>query len=240
MKQMKSLMVALALLMGVTFTSCMNDNESSWDRALYVTVDESGLWGGVTLMTDDGFTLVPTNPEMLKTTAGTYVDRAFIYLKWAEGVEFDGDIKKKYQVTIIAPSLVPTKDMTDRADTIKADLPLALLGEIWGANGRYLNVPFRFQFSNQEVIAFDLYPEKVEDNVLVMRLRQSLGKENSTNQQDAFISFKIPALSRINNLLEQAGQPTVEASNDSVYVKVIAKGNNETLTTKNVKIKVIN
>ncbi|MCP3893759.1 hypothetical protein [Bacteroides sp.] len=250
MKHVNFLMVALMIIMGTTVTSCMNgSNESSYDGVAIVTVEES-IYGGILVTTDDGFRLIPTNPEVLKTSATEYVKRAQIAIKWAEGVVFDGDKEKTYKMSIVQAYGVANKKYCDQVDTLKNSYPIVELGKyVSGANGRYLNVPFTFNYnSTKEAVAFDLYPVKADGNELVMKLCQSVGSKDGYSSQTHMVSFELPTVSVINELLNRyQGQHGVEGgvlerpANDSIMVKIIADGrNDQKLTTELVKIRIRN
>lgn len=251
MKQMKFLAIAFTLLMSVAFTSCVDsDGGNSTDGITYVTVQENSIYGGVTLLTDDGYTLVPTNPELLKTSATTYAKRAVLGFQWAEGVEFDADRKKTYAMTIINGSFIPTKKYCDQPDTIKTTYPLAAMqerGTVWGANGNYLTAIFKFNFQSQKPFGFDLYPIKAEDDRLTMKLCQTVGEKDAYNATDYVMSFQLPTVSEINRLLSrnegvqgiEGGELIVPNNTDSISVRIVANGANETsLQTEFVKIKI--
>lgn len=247
------MMVALTLLMGVAFTSCMDngDGGNSADAASYVTVVENSMSGGVTLLTDDGFKLIPSNSEVLKVSATAYIERALVGIKWAEGVVFDGDRNKSYKMTIVAPlEAVNTRKSTNMIDTIKTTYPLVALSDgLSGANGRYLTVAFDFNYKSLNEVAFELYPVKAENDQLTMKLCQTAGSKESFNSPyKTLMSFgPLPTAREINELLVRYnGENGVEGgmltvpNNDSISVKIIADGTNESvLATKFVKVKII-
>lgn len=249
MKQMKFLAITLILLMGVAFTSCIDsDGGDSYDTATYVTVLDNSIYGGVTLLTDDGYTLLPSNPEVLKITATDYVKRAVVGVKWAEGVVFDHDRNKRYKVDIVAREGLPSKTYCSLPDTIKNSYPIVSLGEktLWGANGNYLTFSFTFNYESQSPVVFDLFPYKAEGDKLTMKLCQSVGAKNAYNSQDYMMSFELPSSNTINELLEHnigtqgiEGGELVVPANDSILVKIIAEGSNSSqLETDFVKVRI--
>lgn len=243
MKQLKFGVILFAVAMSVTMTSCMDgNNESPYDAAALVTVSET-LYGGVVLTTDDGYRLIPTNPDMLKISATEYIERVQIIFKWGEGVVFDRNHAKTYQITVVGREGIPTKELCNRPDTIQKNYPLASFYGVSGANGEYLNIAFSFNYTySTERISFDLYPVKATDDELTMKLSQSVGTEGYITS-DQFMSFTLPSLNEINALLSQyQGQYGVEGGalqqSDSIWVKVIADGKSDQLVTKPVKIKI--
>lgn len=246
------MMVALTLLMGVAFTSCMDngDGGGGYDAASYVTVLENSMYGGVTLLTDDGYRLSPSNPEVLKVSATAYIERALVGIKWAEGVVFDGDRNKIYKMSIAGAEAMNTRKSTNMIDTIKTTYPLVALSDgLSGANGSYLTVAFDFNYKSMNEVAFELYPVKAENDQLTMKLCQTAGSKESFNSPSkALMSFgPLPTAREINELLVRYnGENGVEGgmltvpNNDSISVKIIADGTNESvLATKFVKVKII-
>lgn len=250
MKQMKFLAITFILLMGVAVTSCMDsDNGDSADTVTYVTVLDNSIYGGVTLLTDDGYYLVPTNSEVLKVSSTEYAKRALVGVKWNEGVVFDRDRTKKYGMSIVAPLMgLPAKTYCNAPDTIKNSYPIVNLDEnsLWGANGSYLTVGFTFNYQNSTAISFDLFPYEAEGDKLTMKLCQSVGSKNAYDSQDYIMSFELPSSYTINELLQRnegiqgikGGELTVPA-NDTISVKIIADGTNSSaIETKYVKMKI--
>lgn len=246
------MMVALTLLMGVAFTSCMDngDGGGGYDAASYVTVLENSMYGGVTLLTDDGYRLSPSNPEVLKVSATAYIERALVGIKWAEGVVFDGDRNKIYKMSIAGAEAMNTRKSTNMIDTIKTTYPLVALSDgLSGANGSYLTVAFDFNYKSMNEVAFELYPVKAENDQLTMKLCQTAGSKESFNSPSkTLMSFgPLPTAREINELLVRYnGENGVEGgvltvpNNDSISVKIIADGTNESvLATKFVKVKII-
>lgn len=250
MKQLKFLAITFILLMGVAVTSCMDSNNGeSADTVTYVTVLDNSFYGGVTLLTDDGYYLVPTNSEVLKVSTTEYVKRALVGVKWSEGVVFDRDKNKKYSMSIVAPLMgVPAKTYCNAPDTIENSYPIVSLDEnsLWGANGSYLTLGFTFNYQRATAISFDLFPYAAEDDKLTMKLCQSVGSKNAYDSQDYLISFELPSSRTINELLQRSvgvqgieGGELIVPDNDTISVKVIAEGaNSSALETKYVKMKI--
>lgn len=251
MRQLKFLAIAFTLLLSVVFTSCMDSGtESNTDAVAYVTIQES-TFGGVTLLTDEGFKLHPSNPEVLKISATEYAKRAQIGIQWAEGVTFDGDKSKTYKMTIVAPLYgIDTKKYCDRPDTIQTTYPLVALvekGSIWGAHGQYLTAIFKINYQRNMPFAFDLFPIKAENDQLTMKICQTVGQKDASIQGDYRISFQLPSARMINEMLTMyEGKQSIEGgelivpANDSISVKLVADGvNNSFLETEFVKMKIL-
>jgi hypothetical protein len=233
-----ALMAMLAVWMGTMFTSCLNsDGGDSWDTTAIVTVKD--YMGVPTLLTDDGYTFIPSNPSLLQYSDGTYAKRCEIAFSWNEGVVFDNDRDKTYKITIVQTGYVyPVREYYNQVDIIENDFSINEVTQFWGANGEYLTVSWKFYYTNtNEAIGFELYPESVEDDVLVMRLRQSLGT-SGTNTSAYFMSFTLPTLSYINDKLETE----LKSTNDSIQVKIAynnkLSGSDEVAKTSPIKIKI--
>lgn len=232
-KKINFLAIAFALLMGVSFTSCLdsnNDNNNNYDWAGYVTVKQS--MGSPYMLGDDGILYYPTNPDVLKITSatgsGSYVERAMVLLKYVDntGTKAGGG----RSVTIVRGSSVPTKDLCDQPDTIKTTIPLQNLNYAQGVKD-YITVDFYFNYFPGTNFSFDLYPEKVQDDLLTLRLKQTYGKENYGNTQEYVVSYRIPYFQKLQSQLEELGLSTLTPKNDSIYVKILGTGaNNSDLT----------
>ena len=238
MKQMKFFLLALTVLMGVSFTSCMdNDNESPYDYLYYMTVQE-GFLGDITLLSDEGYKFQPSNPVALKTTSGEYVERALVGLKFPEGTQLTADKAVTYPAEIVAAQSLYTKNMCNMPDTIQHEYPLVSLDKgAWAANG-YLTLAFAYNGYPSSPNSFDLVPEKAEGNVLTVSLKHSYGKENVNNPLGAFMCFKIPSIPEINGILERKETPsTLTPSDNEIKIVIEAKGSNQTLKVDDIKLK---
>lgn len=95
MKQIKFLMMALTLLMGVTFTSCLDsgDSESTFDWAGYVYV--RSYMGGVYFKDQAGNTLYPTSASLAQVEAnGFKVSDSKFALIYVKHVDKEGTTPK--------------------------------------------------------------------------------------------------------------------------------------------------
>ncbi len=233
-KKIKFLGVVFTLLLGISFTSCLNsdNNESSWDIYAFVTV--KNYMGSVYLLGDDGVTYYPTNPDVLKITstggATEYVERAAIYLKYVDNAA--GSTTTTRTVTIVSGNNIPVKSLCDKPDTIKTTVPLQSLNYNWGANG-YITVDFNFNYYSGTNFAFDLYPEAVQGDLLTLRLKQTYGKANGNSLQEYLVSYKIPYFQSLQNQLENMGLGVLTPVQDSIYVTILGTGPNNTDLTVN-------
>lgn len=228
MKQIKLLMAALALIMGVSFTSCLDSGDSGdvWDLGGYMTVQQ--YMGSVTLLMDNGVIIYPTNSSdlILDTKNGTYPERVVAYCKLLEGDEFSEN-KKSYQAQVISWSQVPVKAFCTLPDTINAEkvIPLQSVYGGWAANG-YINASFVFNYTGA-AFDFELYPEAAENDKLTLRLKQTAGSAGSGQLVEYVYSFRQPSLSALQEQLEEMGLSQLTPVNDSISVTIIGTGEHD-------------
>ena len=253
MKQMKFFLAAvMAVVMGMSVTSCMKDSESAYDIGVYASVVDDIT--SVTLLGDDGNAYYPVNPNALKANGETsYPKRVFVYLKYAEGVTAES---AKKNVTIVQYSTLYTRSLCLRPDTIKADLPLAGLTDFGVVNATtvmyenvsaYCNVVFSIYIDNSAAVV-DLVPVTATGNELTVKLQQTVGNKDAVYQTTGYASFSIPSVSEINAALalaqetsegeETSETPTLVPEGGKIKIKIIGTGKNQNydLSSKEVKI----
>lgn len=229
---MKLFVTAMAVLLGTTFTSCLNsNNESSWDGMAYATLQE-GTFGGVTLLGDDGITYTPNNPTALQYTNGDFPDRVMFYYKFVEG-EFFSKEKTKYNISVVTASVIPVRDFTTRPDTIQNDYKMKKLESVWmGAQG-YLNTVFSFYYKTDAIIGFEMHPVKAGNDTLYVKLQHTIGGgEDTYNSGNILISFKMP-----NQYEIKSKYPELTTTNDSVYINIQGNFNETNSAIKPFKVK---
>ncbi|MCD7898608.1 MAG: hypothetical protein LUH22_01650 [Bacteroides sp.] len=239
MKQIKFLMVvALAIFMGTTMTSCLDSNDGDYpDIQSFVTVDKSSMWETISLLTDDGYTLLPTNPSFLEISSGVYPDRAFVYAKYANDEQFT-EGKTTYNVTLTNGYSIPTKEFCTQPDTIVNATDLTSLNKyFWAANG-YLNLEIGFTYDSNKYQAFDIYPTEVDGDELTLKVVHSYGSSNNSYGTSTTIySFEMPYEFEFNNLLNELELGPLTPVQDSIYVTVIGDGSyDSTLSTNKTRI----
>ena len=228
MKNLKSLMAALALMMGaMTMVSCLSDGESTstYDGGALATVRE--YMGTVYLYGDDGVTYYTTNSDFIRITSNTnqtsYPERVEVYFKYVDSNESAASTTR--QITIVAARQVLTKPLCNMPDTIQTRVPLRELTYAYSANG-YITAFFSFYYENGGY-GFDLYPESSKDDEVTMRLVQSYGKEQTYGQNySIYHSFRQPSFEELQEQLEEQGLQPLVPVQDSVYVKVVGWGMN--------------
>ena len=107
------------------------------------------------------------------------------------------------------------------------------LNNIWAKNG-YVNIPFTFKTTQTLTPdAFHLYVTGIEKDTLVTKFRQSIGSENAYQTSGGVISFAMPFKDvEFNQLYRQ-----LETKQDSIVIKVSAKGENGVTLVKTAKYK---
>ncbi len=111
MKKINFFALALALLMGISFTSCLDsDNNAGYDAAGYVRVASSMY--GVQLKDLDGNRFLPTMASLaalkqqgVDLTSSEY-DLVYVYLKWVEETANKTKAGEARQVELVAASPV--------------------------------------------------------------------------------------------------------------------------------------
>nr|WP_320059057.1 hypothetical protein [uncultured Bacteroides sp.] len=223
MKKMKFVALALTLLMGISFTSCLNSDGGNASYSGFVTVSQGYLSDNIVLLTDDGLTLTPTNPSMLLVDK-KYPERVLLNYELVAGEELVSG-KTKYNVTILGGFVIPVKTFNQRPDTLKNDYKISQLTAAWYAN-RYVTFNIGFTHSNS-IVDFDIYQQKIGHDTLYVKLNYSKGGGDAAyGDGNTFYSFRIPS--------SVYGQ--IEPKNDSIWVKILAKGTYETLQ-KSVRVK---
>lgn len=230
-KRIKFLAVAAALLIGISFTSCLDsDNENSWDWYGLVTV--RSYMGSVYLLGDDGISYYPTNPEVLRVSSADgsaeYIERALLFLKYVDGTANETTTGSR-SVSIVEGSKVTVKPLCDRPDTIETTIPLVSLNAAGGVNG-YINLNFHYNHTESVTEEFDLYPEKVEGDLLTLRFKQTYGEDSyyGGTSSEGLLSYRLPSFSALQSQLEDRGLGELTPVNDSIYVTVLGTGSNDT------------
>lgn len=218
---MKFVALALTLLMGISFTSCLNSDDGNASYSGFVTVSQ-GFLSDIVLLTDDGYTLTPTNPSVLLANS-KYPERVFLNYELVAGEEFVSG-KTKYNVSILSGYVIPVKTFNQKPDTLN-DYKITQLSAPWYANN-YVTFGIGFNYLNS-VVDFEVSQQKIGHDTLYVKLNYSKGGGDSFyNEGTTYLSFKVPS----------SVYGVIEEKNDSIWVKILAKGTYETLQ-KSVRIK---
>ena len=243
MKKMKLAAIFAGLVSVFTFSSCLNDGDGGTSYDLYeiVTVEEGGMFGGAVLKGDAwGYTYTPAATSVLaglKASDGSYYKRAQVGIKLMEG-EVITEGQKSYKVAEVGVmAILNYKDFNVQADTLENDYALVSLedsnNKIWAVNG-YVNVPFTFKTKEQlSMNDFHLYAVAAKEDTLVTRLQQTKGADDAYQTGSALISFHMPF--NDGDFYEKFYQAESGSKNDTIVVKITAKGENDKELVSTVK-----
>ena len=241
MKRIHFISLVILLSSVFTFTSCLDsDNESSFDLGGYMTIDDSYM--GYTLKPDfSDYSFIPSNPEVLKIVDKDIerIERGYFRVKFAEGEVFPQDGKDLYNVSIFDFLLLFTKDMSmHKPEIVEDSNPLYQIlqnstensyDKTWESNG-YFNVlfyPTYDKIENIKVDDFDLFVDKVENNILFLRLNHSITKvDNPIPSENRYLLMSFKHHLSKSQLLSQFPELEIDEKN-IVKVKIIAKGMTE-------------
>ena len=245
MKKMKLAAIFAGLVSVFTFSSCLSDGEGGPNYDLYeiVTVEDGSIFGGTVLKGDwSGYTYNPVASSVLaglKDPNGNYYKRVQVGIKLMEG-EVITEGKKSYKISEAGLlAVLNYKDFNLNPDTLKNDYAMVSLedskNKIWAVNG-YVNVPFTFKTKEQlSMNDFHLYAVSAKEDTLVTRLRQTKGADDAYQTGSALISFHMPFRGEFYEIFNE-----VQPKNDTIVVKVTAKGENDKELISTVKCSVSN
>lgn len=236
---MKFVVALAALMSALSFSSCLDDdddNSSSWDLAAFVTVKET--LGTVYLLTDKGMTLIPTSTSVISglLNGSSYYPRAYGYFKFADDEVYSDSQTSYYITNIVSGMVLNSADFNESPDTLTADYAISSLTssafpDMWAKNG-YINVPFTTAVSSDissVVDAFHLYVTGVSEDTLCTRFQQDAWGENAYNTYTSLVSYKLP--------FGDAHYYQLTPKQDSIVIKVVANGGNNSTIVKTTKYK---
>lgn len=216
MKQVKILMLALVVLMGVGFTSCMNgDDDTTVRQDAFVKVHTWGL-GSIYFEDANGFKYYPSATSMatMKSTYGfdpSSGDMAYIIYQYdsatqtvTENTESLKDLQLMYAMGLDATVESVTEEGASNDSIAKA--PIRSLDGTIGSSYKY--EPFMFDESTlllqidyfmgidgilSHYFTLVHYPnEPAEENTIKLYLRHNNGKDTSTNYTSVNFSGQYP------------------------------------------------
>lgn len=238
MKKMKLAAIFAGLVSVFTFSSCLNDSGgSSYDIYEIVTVVD-GVYGNTALKGDGGYTYNPVASSVvagLKDSKGNYYKRAQVGIKLMEG-EVITQGQKSYKISEIGVlAILNYKDFNLMPDTLKNEYAIVSLqgsnnNSMWAVNG-YVNVPFTFK--TKETLSMDdfhLFAVEAKEDTLVTRLQQTKGADDAYQTGEALISFHMPFNGEFYEIFNE-----LQPKNDTIVVKVTAKGENDKELVSTVK-----
>lgn len=232
MKQVKITLVAiLAILMGTTFTSCLNSDDGPRTYPVSGVVSEYML--GVRLTAGDGVTYNVSNSEQMKfsfpgSEVSFYPRIATFAYQQIEGEDYT-EGKTSYEIYFagyynnysyffggdyMAPGAV---------ESLTPLSALASAGEMYG----YICVIFGYYHKDFAFEDFSMYPYKWENNTLYFKLVHNKEVDTSANQALGMnLCFRLPERSDL-----QSEFPDIVFSGedqDTVDVMIVADGANNT------------
>ncbi len=234
MKQMKIWIVALTFIMGLSFTSCVNSDNDTWNVSAYVTTNSMYPYDA-TLLGDDGVNYIPTNPSALRwDNSDEYAKRALVYMKYVEG-EDGAPNKASYSVEIVGASGITVKSLNQLPDTLENSYPVNDFG-IWAING-YITVASALYITSNSIdlelfLDYETIEEEgVKDNIVPMKYQFTQGgtEYGGTSNATPVVSWTVPSADK----LYEYG---VNMS-DSVVFKISAKNSSSSELTRTYKYK---
>lgn len=122
MKQIKFFAFALTLLMGLTFTSCL-DGDNDPIQQLQLVARYGGSYYGSYFTTSDGLKLIPSDPSKLLNLQSNSLYSIYFEYNTEESAG-----KKEISITLLAdPALIPTKHVTTSSTIETPNAAMAML-----------------------------------------------------------------------------------------------------------------
>lgn len=235
MKRMKMALIAvMAIVMGTTFTSCLNSDSSPATASDIGNINSLG--GYVT--SDNGYRLDIQNFTDMKLTDGSYPTRAIFYYQQIEGEDYTTE-KNSYKVHFTGYyTILPIGEMP-MTEVEKKTLINALGTETW-ASGYYINVVFNINYDDKTdpkkdfVLCVDKKKtEEKNSGVLYCKLVHKTPVDTGAKTSNLYMSFRLPEKS---DLLDELPDLTLSGDNKNIIEIIItAEGANGELTLDKFK-----
>jgi hypothetical protein len=219
MKQMKIAVIAmLAVLMGTTFTSCLNSDNGTAEYTDIVTIDYLGH-----VISDYGYRLEVQNPSAMQSTDKTYPDRAMIAYNRVDGEDYS-EGKSSYKVYFTGYYAVMYIGETSTEEVESVTKINALGADSW-ASGNYLNIGVNISYDKSIEPGSDLklYPYEVKNGVLHCKLVHTV-KVEGTNTSSLYMSFPLPSKTNLSSQFE--GLNFTGDGKNIIDIVVVAEGTN--------------
>lgn len=242
MKRMKITLIAvMAIIMGITFTSCLNSDNSP-GTSFATGMVYSGI--STYFVTDNGIRLNFNNPsdlELVNSDKTTYYPkRAVIMYKEIEGEDYSPG-KTNYNVSFAGYYIVFfVHDHMSSKDDVESLTPIYSIQESFeGSN--YLNIAFQYYYnSDTRENDFSMYPYKWENNKLYFRLVHTKKVENGNlSTYNVYMSYNLPTKEELKtqfNDIQFTG-----TTNDTISIVVTAEGlSQQELSAREFKGKIRN
>ena len=236
MKRIKiMMMIAVAIFMGTTFTSCLNgDNERvEYD---WVVIEEAGMYG-LYVTTDAGVSLNIANSSAMELSLGGdrfYPKRAAIYYTLADGEE---KTKGKTELNVVFKTYALIPNVGEFAPMkVESKTPFHRLVEI-GCGSNYVDVILEHYYSNDtKVDHFSMFADRAEGSTLYLKVVDTQELESLHEFGESMFSFPMPSKQMLQ--LQFPELTMLGSTGDSINVKIIAEGgNSEVLEKGPMKIK---
>jgi hypothetical protein len=224
-----------ALCSTFTLTSCLDSDDSNvYDLYEGVIVKESmGIPYLLGEATGNVYNPVSTSVlSDLKLTSGEYYKRAVVGIQLSDGQTLKDEASTYTIKGITVSSYISYKSFSQQVDTVTVEQPftsfVASNTTVWARRG-YVNVPFTLATTSATLSQFNLYAVEAKEDTLVTRL-QFCGYTGTSRISD-YISFEMPFTSAdFSNIYSQ-----LQPKNDSIVIKVTAKGENDTTVEATTK-----
>lgn len=213
MKTLKFPLFLITLVSALTFTSCLEGEDSNYGNVFraYVTITGSSSTG-YQFHADNGSLLLPTN-ESVKTVLpglnGSKAERAYVaFVLLNDDSTYLLEEGKTYTIELVSDYIanysIPTQQTINiannqaAADTLIAnnDYINYIDHTIWAANG-YVNTTLNLPYEANKAFYLNTYYDSEKDvdkvnNTLSLNIYYNNNTENPTNKGQSVFSFRLP------------------------------------------------
>ena len=127
MKQLKFLMVALTLLMGISLTSCLDSDSGEYDDVLCLVLVNNYM-GFISFEDAAGNTYTPTTASVTQFEAGNSIKISDSKFGWIKGKSIESDTEKKaknidFTLTVFSPCHFSQSIVSLNEEALATDAP---------------------------------------------------------------------------------------------------------------------
>lgn len=235
------MMAVLTVFMGTTLTSCLDSGDSRQMYAKSVTISD-GFLGGLSVVSDDGFTLNVTNSSAMSGTLDgeTFTPkRALMYYYLAEGETIEEN-KTQYKVEFAGYGFYAEAVKDFNYEALDTETKVYINTDRWLNFGNgYLDVAFitpRLKdYTNNDI---KLCVVGVDGQTIKMKMMNSVEIEDNDNNAtiiESWLSFRAPNRETISNMYKDI--EFLGANKDSIYVQFENKSvNNQDIPKFKIKL----
>lgn len=242
-----ALMAVLAVVMGTTFTSCLDsDNGPDTFPEVVNIVDFMGI---PTVTSDAGYELDVQNISKMKLNDGTYPSRAMVSFERVEGEIYDSG-KSSYKAIFDGYYYLLNVGQVINEVEVESLSPInsfIISGQqqqqqvVYGS-GKYLNFYVEFTADDNTKLESDIILQyaKVEDGVLYCNVihKEEVGEKDKKNVY-AYMSYLLPLKSELKQKFPDL--TFTGEDNNIIEIVLVAEGKNEQeLKTEKVKVLIPN